>query len=203
MSIKQEGWDSSSSRSESPVGGSQFSGGRQSGSSTAPAVSWPQQAKPKPPARSMPMATEATRSQLATQKEGRATTSGLATSMVLCQPQASVRLLQPLLHHGLKDGHLCPCNAMQESIIILGGSVPSPSDPWIDTVDAWDPATGVHTSLYSLPELSAYGAAARTGSDVFYMGGGKGTSWSRQCLRAKIGGKWQQVRPSFPSSVWS
>lgn len=79
---------------------------------------------------------------------------------------------------------------------MMGGSVPSPSDPWIDTVDAWDPATGIHTPLFSLPEVSAYGAAAKMGSDVFFLGGGKGTIWSRQCLKATIGGTWQQVRPS-------
>ena len=77
---------------------------------------------------------------------------------------------------------------------MMGGSVPSPSDPWIDTVDAWEPATGVHTPLFSLPEPSAYGAATSVGAEVFYLGGGKGTTWSKQCLKAQIGGTWQQVR---------
>lgn len=160
VSIKQEGWDSSSQRSESPDGSCQFSGGRQSGSTTPSATSQPQQAMPKP--RPKPR-------QLPTQEKGRATISGAAKAIAPSQPQTS------------------------ESILMMGGSVPSPSDPWIDTVDAWDPATGIHTPLFSLPEVSAYGAAAKMGSDVFFLGGGKGTIWSRQCLKATIGGTWQQM----------
>ena len=201
-SIKQEGRDSSSPRSESPVGSGPFSGGRQSGSTTPSTSSQPQQAMPKPaPGRPMPTATEAPPLPSATQKERRATTPGAARTFILCRPQASVRLKGPFSFQCMKDGHLCPCNAMQESILIMGGSVPSPSHPWIDTMDALDPAKGVCFPLFSLPEHSAYGAAVRMGPDVFYLGGGKGTSWSKQCLKAKIGGPWQQVRSSFVSQI--